>query len=263
MSHPVPHWRPWSDEEANDHDMSVDGVHCGEDSGLGSVWEANLRMPTLIQWPGKIPSNTSSMALVSSLDITPTILSLVFGQSSMQKEEFVFDGQDIRSVLFGHDDKYDSDARVLFFWRDGFLLDSTPLGPPYGRFDVVAVKVGRIKAWFWTKSAHYNADVEAYHDPPLLFDTIVDPAEAYPISFPHNDSSNEYTQLIQRIRLWVEEHKKDVAAFHPYPLTLERDSKNIPCADRSTGCRTTRTLPFQLYQKTEAILINQTSAYEL
>jgi C-terminal region of aryl-sulfatase len=222
-----------------DDKLSVDGVHCGEDSGLGSVWEANLRMPTLMQWPAKIPANTSSMALVSSLDITPTFLSLVFGNASIQNDQFDFDGLDISAVVLGRDHEYNSDQRVLFFWRDGFLLDPTPLGPPYGRFDVVAVKVGRIKAWFWTKSAHYNFDFEVYHDPPLLFDTIEDPAEAFPIAFPHNDTSNEYAQLVQRMHLLVVKHKLDVASFDPYPLTLPRDSKNIPCVDPSTGCRTT------------------------
>jgi C-terminal region of aryl-sulfatase len=230
--------------DASDDTLSVDGVHCGEDSGLGSVWEANLRMPTLLQWRGNVRANASSMALVSSLDITPTLLLLVFGNASIQSKQF--DGVDISSVVLDREDEYHSDERVLFFWRDGFLLDSTPLGPPYGRFDVVAVKMGRIKAWFWTKSAHYNADIEVYHDPPLLFDTIDDPAEAYPIVFPHNDTSNKYTQLVQRIRGWIEEHKLDVASFDPYPLTLTRDSKYIPCVDPSTGCRTTRTRPYSI-----------------
>jgi hypothetical protein len=37
-------------------------------------------------------------------------------------------------------------------FRDG------PLPNLYGRFDVVAAKVGRYKAWFSTKTAHYNND---------------------------------------------------------------------------------------------------------
>ena len=40
-------------------DISMEGVHCGDDTGLGSVWEANLRMPTLIRWRGKIRANVS------------------------------------------------------------------------------------------------------------------------------------------------------------------------------------------------------------
>ena len=219
--------------------LEMDGVHCGDDSGLGSVWEANLRMPAMIQWTGMISPNTSTTALVSSLDVTPTILSLVFNRSESLQEniDISFDGQDVSAVWLDHEDEYDSDKRVLFFWRDGFLLNLEPLGPPFGRFDVVATKVGRIKAWYWTKSAHYNNDVEVYHYPPLLFDTVSDPAEAYPIDYPHNETLNKYTQLVHRLDDLIEKHKRDVASSYPYPLTLARDSKNIPCINHTTGCR--------------------------
>jgi arylsulfatase A-like enzyme len=154
-----------NDEEENEIVFEMDGVHCGEDSGLGSVWEANLRMPAMIQWSGTIAPNTSTDALVSSLDITPTILSLIFGTdndntddsivsstvtANHQYDDVIFDGQDVSSVWLRREGEYDSDGRVLFFWRDGFLLNLQPLGPPYGRFDVVAVKVGRIKLWYYT-----------------------------------------------------------------------------------------------------------------
>jgi len=213
----------------------MDGVHCGEDTGLGSVWEANLRMPTLVRWPGKIAKATNTTALVSSLDLVPTILSIVSKDKAKQVHSML-DGEDISSVLFGDEGQYDSDNRVLFFWRDGFLLDNAPLGPPYGRFDVVAVKLGRIKAWFSTKSAHYNSDVEQFHDPPLLFDTIADPGEASPIEYPHDDPSNYYVRIVTRIRKMVANHKAEMGNI--YPLTLDRDPRYIPCVDPTTGCRT-------------------------
>lgn len=220
--------------------LEMNGVHCGDDSGLGSVWEANLRMPAMIQWTGTIPPNTSTMALVSSLDVAPSILSLVFNHTAENHQENIdatFDGQDVSAVWLGRADEYDSEKRVLFFWRDGFLLNLEPLGPPFGRFDVVAVKVGRIKAWYWTKSAHYNNDVEVYHYPPLLFDTISDPAEAHPIDYPHNSTSNKYAQLVLRIDYLIEEHKREIESSFPYPLTIARDPKYIPCINRTTGCR--------------------------
>jgi len=227
----------------------MEGVPCGEDTGLGSVWEANLRMPALARWPGKIAPGTNTSALVSSLDLVPTILSIVANDSATTDfagasndtasapSPPLFDGEDISAVLFGDEqNNYDSDNRILFFWRDGFLLDNSPLGPPYGRFDVVAVKVGRIKAWYWTKSAHYNPDVEQYHDPPLLFDTLADPAEASPIEYPHDDEDNYYARLVRRIHVLVAEHKNAMGDM--YPLALQRDPRYIPCVDPATGCRT-------------------------
>lgn len=97
--------------------LSLDGVHCGADTGLGSVWEANLRMPALMRWPGHILAGTETMKMVSMLDVLPTILSIV-GKEIPDE----IDGEDISQILTGtknasHDD---NDDRVLFFWRDGF-----------------------------------------------------------------------------------------------------------------------------------------------
>lgn len=203
---------------------SLIGVHCGQDTGLGSLWEANLRMPTVARWPGKIQPATESMALVSSLDLVPTVLSFVGSSGGLTG----IDGVDVSSVLFGGEKDYDSDNRILFLWRDGFK--EGPLEPPFGRFDVAAVKMGRIKAWFSTKSGHYNNDTEVFHDPPLLFDVLKDPAEAFPLN------PSRYMDLIDRIKRMVKNHKEGVN--WTYPLTLFRDAKYIPCASEATKCRT-------------------------
>jgi len=126
-------------------DLVLNGVHCGEDTGLGSVWEANLRMPALARWPGKISAGSETKTLVSTLDVIPTILSIV-GLHDNEQAKCKLDGRDISSVLFekfrddGETDRCHNEgdrSRVLFFWRDGF--SSGPLPPPFGRFDVAAV----------------------------------------------------------------------------------------------------------------------------
>jgi arylsulfatase G len=206
-----------------DTNFDLDGVHCGEDTGLGSIWEANLRMPALARWPGMIPRNSESTALVSTLDVVPTVLSILGKDTS----KLQLDGLDVSTVLlYGNDTDFKN--RTLFFWRDGFAKG--PLPPPYGRYDVVAIKVGRLKAWFWTKSAHYNPDPEVFHDPPLLFDTLADPAEAHPLD------PNDHVDFIAKVKAKVQKHKDSVD--WTYPLTLKRDPQYIPCVDRETGCRT-------------------------
>lgn len=201
------------------------GVPCGADTGLGSVWEANLRMPALVRWPGHIQGGTESMVMMSSLDIVPTMLAIV-------KHDIPdnLDGMDMTSVWLdasGHG--MSTENRTLFFWRDGFK--NGPLPSPYGRFDVAAVKIGdRIKAWLWTKSGHYNEDVEVYHDPPLLFDILSDPGEAFPLS------PEDYAELLARIPKLIEDHKKSMPPT--FPLALYHDRKFIPCFDKATNCRT-------------------------
>jgi hypothetical protein len=207
--------------------LSLEGVHCGADTGLGSTWEANLRMPALVRWPGHIDASTETMKMVSTLDVLPTILSIV-GKPIPED----IDGEDISHILTGSHvplSDADDDDRVLFFWRDGFR--DGPLPAPYGRFDVSAAKLGRYKTWFWTKSAHYNMDKEVYHDPPLLFDVLHDPAEAFPLNV------ENHKNIVKRILLLVEEHKRAIGSSPPYALAT--NPKFIPCVDESTGCRTT------------------------
>mmetsp|Transcript_27063 Transcript_27063/g.41991 ORF Transcript_27063/g.41991 Transcript_27063/m.41991 type:complete len:588 (+) Transcript_27063:235-1998(+) len=206
--------------------LELDGVHCGADTGLGGVWEANLRMPALARWPGRIPKGTETMAMISTLDVVPTVLSVVGAEDIPHSD---LDGVDVTNVLLTGNEPNEND-RVLYFWRDGF--ENGPLPAPFGRFDVAAIKVGRIKGWFWTKSAHYNPDVEVHHDPPLLFDVIADPAEAFPLD------PNEYEDVIYRMKSLVEDHKAHI--HKSPPLTVDRDPKFIPCANEHTSCRVSR-----------------------
>lgn len=195
------------------------GVPCGEDTGLGSLWEANLRMPTIFSWPGVVDPGITKVT-TSSLDILPTTLSLLGIQNTRQ-----LDGADITSVLFRNATDY---SRVLFFWRDGF--DGGPLPAPFGRVDVAAVKVGYLKFWFWTKSGHYNDDRSVFHDPPLIFDVDQDPAESKPLN------PELYSKLVHKVKQLVQNHKAHVG--QTYPLTLERDVRYTPCVNRQTHCRT-------------------------
>lgn len=187
-------------------------------------------MPALVRWPGRIGAGRTTDALVSTLDVVPTVLSIA-GVDEATIDGLGMDGKDIGGILLGKDDALPHlQDRILFFWRDGFA--EGPLPAPFGRMDVVAAKVGRIKAWFWTKSGHYNDDPEVRHDPPLLFDTVADPAESRPLD------PALHEPLIQRIVWAVDDHKRGANWTHPGPLTLERDPKYLPCANRTNRCRT-------------------------
>ena len=183
-------------------------------------------MPAVVSWPQRIRAGKESWVSVSTLDVVPTVLSIVNGEVLSG-----LDGVDISAVLFDQKDEEKVEKledRVLFFWRDGFATG--PLPPPYGRFDVAAAKLGRHKAWFYTKSAHYNQDVEVYHDPPLLFDVVADASEAKPLDV------DEYMDVIDRILEAVKEHKKTVEWGKP--LGLATDPKYFPCASWENKCRT-------------------------
>jgi arylsulfatase A-like enzyme len=203
--------------------FDLEGVHCGEDTGLGSVWEANMRMPALARFPGRIPIKSRSTELVSTMDVLPTILSMINRQIPDD-----LDGIDVSDAFYGRSLDETASARMLFYWRDGF--QEGPLPVPYGRFDVAAVRYGNFKVWFSTKSAHYNDDVEQFHDPPLLFNVMDDPAESTPLD------PLKYHHIIETIIDGTSQHKATVDWM--LPLALATDKQYIPCVDRDHGCRT-------------------------
>ncbi len=215
-------------KEGVDTIYETEGIHCGEDTGLGSAWEANVRMPAFAKWPGgNIPRGSKTMQMVTTLDVVPTVLGLLGMNESLSTG---IDGIDASNVFLGTDTTVanNKDNRPIFFWRDGFA--SGPLPQPFGRFDVVAMKIGNIKAWYYTKSSHYNADPEVFHDPPLLFDVLNDPAESHPLD------PMEYSSWIEEANDLLKQHKDSVDWTEP--LCLARDARYAPCVDESTNCRT-------------------------
>lgn len=214
------------------HALTLQGVPCGHDSGLGSLWEANVRTPAFAWWPGRISPGRVTQKTVATLDVLPTVLSLVKPTEtnrSAMKNDWILDGIDISHILLGEAEEngeQQEKERILFFWRDGF--DEGPLPPPYGRMDVAALKVGFLKVWFWTKSGHYNDDPHQWHDPPLVFNIDEDPAESRPLN-----ASKAFFDFVQELRL---DHMKLVSRGPP--LTLAKDDSYIPCADSANQCRT-------------------------
>ena len=79
-------------------------------SGKGSMYEGGLRIPMLIRWPGQLEGGQLSDAIVSSLDLFPTMVNLT---GKRPKSEL--DGLDIRQVLTAQGPFRD---RTLF-WRQG------------------------------------------------------------------------------------------------------------------------------------------------
>ncbi|MGL6259463.1 sulfatase-like hydrolase/transferase [Vibrio sp. WXL210] len=64
--------------------------------GKGWPYEGGVRVPLIVRWPGKVPSNTVSQERVINVDFFPTFLSLANVDSTQYEN---IDGIDITSVL--------------------------------------------------------------------------------------------------------------------------------------------------------------------
>ncbi|MEM9801561.1 MAG: arylsulfatase [Planctomycetota bacterium] len=58
-------------------DTAFFGSHDGRRGHKGQLWEGGIRVPFIAQWPGRFPAGATSDHLVSSLDVTATLLDLI------------------------------------------------------------------------------------------------------------------------------------------------------------------------------------------
>ncbi|EMP40156.1 Arylsulfatase G [Chelonia mydas] len=70
----------------------------GGSAAKQTTWEGGHRVPALAYWPGRIPANVSSVALLSTTDIFPTLVSLAKASLPPNRR---FDGSDVSEILFG------------------------------------------------------------------------------------------------------------------------------------------------------------------
>ncbi|OCT89328.1 hypothetical protein XELAEV_18017948mg [Xenopus laevis] len=138
--------------------------------GKSTTYEGGLREPAIIYWDGKIkPGVTSEMA--STLDILPTIAAI----TGAPLPNITLDGYDLSKLHL-----MDTCPRKMFYYYP------PSIDPSRGIF---ALRMGNYKAHFYTQGAFHSdttPDADCHvtarltsHDPPLLFDLGMDPAENY------------------------------------------------------------------------------------
>ncbi len=65
--------------------------------GKGTMWEGGYRVPTLMQWPDRIPAGATCDELASTIDLLPTIARIIQGNLP----DHTIDGRDIAPLMFG------------------------------------------------------------------------------------------------------------------------------------------------------------------
>lgn len=89
----------------------------------GSTWEGGIRVPTIARWPGKIPAGTSNDAVLGTIDLLPTLVSLAGGKVP---ENPVIDGRDATQQLMG---KSQDSPRVAHYGFLNYQLQTVRQGP--------------------------------------------------------------------------------------------------------------------------------------
>lgn len=141
--------------------------------GKGTTWEGGVRTPAIFWWPGTIdPGVVTGMG--SGLDLLATAAAL---SGAALPSDRRLDSVDLSDTLTTGAPS--PRTEIHYYW------DS----------ELRAIRKGRYKAHFVTSGAYGQGEPRTAHDPPLLFDLSVDPAERYDIAAEHPDVLAELVSL--------------------------------------------------------------------
>ena len=157
--------------------------------GKGTTYEGGMRVPALAWRPGVVPPGAVNSALVTAMDVFPTVLGMA---GVPVPDDRVIDGMDIGNILRGSDE--DAHDMILYYRGER----------------IFAARVGPWKAHFITQRA-YIGDDPVPRDPPILHHLEHDPSERF-------DVSAEHPEALEEIAARVAEHR---AGLDPWPTQLD------------------------------------------
>ncbi|XP_076007609.1 arylsulfatase G [Genypterus blacodes] len=195
----------------------------GGGSAKRTTWEGGHRVPTVAYWPGKIAANSTSSALLSGMDIFPTLLSLAGVTPPSDRR---YDGMDATDVLLRGQQ---SGREFLFHPNSGAA----------GMFgDLETARSGKYKAFYRSGAAEACGGAtgrQQLHDPPLIFDLDLDEAEETPLEV----GTPEYRAAAERISRGREELLWDIATDQSVSTSdYTTDPSAVPCCDpKQAVCR--------------------------
>ncbi|XP_077019778.1 arylsulfatase G isoform X3 [Tamandua tetradactyla] len=197
-------------------------THQGGSPAKQTTWEAGHRVPALAYWPSRVPINVTSTALLSVLDIFPTVVALAQANLPLRRH---FDGLDVSEVLFGGSQ---TGHRVLFHPNSGVAGD-------YGALQTVRLE--HHKAFYATGGARGcdgSVGPAQYHEPPLIFNLEDDVAEGLPLE----RGSVEYQAVLPEVRKVLADVLQDIAADNTSRADYTQDPSGTPCCDpHRIACR--------------------------
>ncbi|NXE43049.1 ARSG Arylsulfatase, partial [Ptilorrhoa leucosticta] len=195
----------------------------GGSSAKQTTWEGGHRVPALVYWPGRVPAGRTSHALLSVLDIFPTLVALAGAALPPHRR---FDGLDVSPVLFG--------------WSDvGHKVLLHPNSGAAGKVgEVEALRLAQYKAFYTTGRGAMACDGSTgpaeRHQPPLIFNLDRDVQEQEPLDV----ASREYQAVLPAISRAFAQALQDIAADNVSVADYSQDPAAIPCCNvQHVGCR--------------------------
>jgi len=157
----------------------------------GTVWEGGFRVPFIAKWPSMIPGGKTSDALITAMDLLPTIAQIT---GAVLPEDIIIDGRDISDVLFDPD--HAPEPNEVFFY--------------YDRDQLQAVRWKNWKLHLEMPKGRFNAAWEGNLTPfdgPRLYNLNTDITETYNLAEQYPDVVKKINYLADSIRVELGDHQ--------------------------------------------------------
>jgi arylsulfatase A len=160
--------------------------------GKGSTWDGGVHVLGLAYWPKVIARHTHSLAGLSQMDFFNTIAEAAgIDLETRLSKDLIVDGRSLMPIFTATTQaaRDFSPHDYLYFYREGALGAVREGG------------AGGLKGHLVTRSGFDFLDQGVKHDPPMLFDVLLDPAESD--SLP----AEEQGERLARMQAAIEAHK--------------------------------------------------------
>ena len=209
--------------------------------GKWNLYDDGIRTPLVVKWPKKIMANTTSNAMVSWIDILPTILDIT-GSGVV----FDIDGRSFLEVLMGKTENFRDEIftthtgdgvfniypiRSIRTKRYKYIRNLLPDCYHTNHSDLLR-KDGAGAYWdSWYKSSKQNIKSEkiilSYHTRPKeeFYDILKDPNEQNNL-ITNKSLTKEIRKLSEKLDQWIEkQNDQEIVIYSPYPITEELPHK--------------------------------------
>jgi len=157
-----------------------------------STFEGGQRVPFLAWWPGKIKAGVSNSAMVTAMDIMPTIAKIA---DSSAPADRIIDGKDISTQIFADDE---TSPHKFFAY--------------YQKEQLQAIRSGKWKLQLPLDSMYANIHRVGFKEgqPLKLIDLSTDIAE-------QNDLSEENPEIVKKLLGYAEQIRNDIGDLNVLP----------------------------------------------
>ena len=152
----------------------------------GSAFEGGFRVPCVIRWPGKIPANSSSDELATSMDLLPTFAKLAGAKAPTDRR---IDGKDIWPLLSA---KAESPHESFFY---------------YAQTQLRAVRAGPWKLHLPVNTNAPRVTAKPRFEKQQLYHLGNDFVES-------NDVASEHPEVVERLEAIAEEARRTLGDIH-------------------------------------------------